>query len=211
MPDSNSPSWFDVPMKIAFTALTRPRISSGVSSCTSASRIDHADHVDRARARPAPPATAKQCVETARTPASPRRTPRDGGEHGRPTRRWMAWRASHSDISSAPTAGAARSRPRPHGPVCRMSRAKIGSSAVAPPSSTANRSSEMTPSTSGRARMKCTPANTDLQRGGSRGGGAAAYRRPRRRTAAPGTARRPPCTRRPGRPRTASRRAPDPR
>ena len=37
-------------------------------------------------------------------------------------------RASSSDITSAPTAGAARSRPRPHGPVLRMSRAKIGNS-----------------------------------------------------------------------------------
>ena len=29
------PSSFDAPMNTAFTALTRPRISSGVSSCTS--------------------------------------------------------------------------------------------------------------------------------------------------------------------------------
>jgi len=34
MPDSNSPSWFDVPMKSELTALTRPRISSGVYSCS---------------------------------------------------------------------------------------------------------------------------------------------------------------------------------
>ena len=34
-PDSNSPSSFEAPMKTALTALTRPRISSGVSSCTS--------------------------------------------------------------------------------------------------------------------------------------------------------------------------------
>ena len=33
-PDSNSPSSFDAPMKTEFTALTRPRISSGVSSWT---------------------------------------------------------------------------------------------------------------------------------------------------------------------------------
>jgi hypothetical protein len=53
-----------------------------------------------------------------------------------------------------------------------MSLAKIGSSAVAPPNSTANRSSEITPSTSLRSRMKCTPANSDFKLAGSRLGGA---------------------------------------
>ena len=38
-----------------------------------------------------------------------------------PTRRRMAWRASTAVISNAPTAGAARSRPSPSGPVCRLS------------------------------------------------------------------------------------------
>src|SRR5215472_9357872 len=33
-PDSNAPNSFDVPMKILFTDDTRPRISSGVTSCT---------------------------------------------------------------------------------------------------------------------------------------------------------------------------------
>jgi hypothetical protein len=55
MPDSNSPSWFDVPMKSELTALTRPRISSGVSSCTSEERTTtlttsaqrSADHIHR--------------------------------------------------------------------------------------------------------------------------------------------------------------------
>ena len=54
-------------------------------------------------------------------------------------------RASSSDIASAPTAGAARSRPRPHGPVWRMSRAKIGNSAPAPARNTAHMSSAMVP------------------------------------------------------------------
>ena len=43
----------------------------------------------------------------------------------------------------APRPGAARSQPRPAGPTCRMSFAKIGSSATAPPNNTANRSSVM--------------------------------------------------------------------
>jgi hypothetical protein len=34
-PARNSPNWLLALMKVALTALTRPRISSGVSSCTS--------------------------------------------------------------------------------------------------------------------------------------------------------------------------------
>jgi hypothetical protein len=41
----------------------------------------------------------------------------------RPAPRSSGWRASHTAIDSAPTAGAERSKPNPHGPVCRMSRA----------------------------------------------------------------------------------------
>jgi hypothetical protein len=37
-PDSNSPSWLDLPMKSEFTALTRPRMASGVRSCTNEKR-----------------------------------------------------------------------------------------------------------------------------------------------------------------------------
>src|SRR5271154_4508834 len=39
-PDSNSPSSLDAPMNIELTALTRPRIASGVSSCTSTWRTN---------------------------------------------------------------------------------------------------------------------------------------------------------------------------
>ena len=48
----------------------------------------------------------------------------------------------------------------PIGPAFRMSLAKIGSSAVAPPSRTAKRSSEIVPRIAGRERMKLMPANT---------------------------------------------------
>ena len=66
--------------------------------------------------------------------------------------------------------------PGPTAPTCRMSLAKIGSSAVAPPSSTANRSSEIAPSTTGRCRMKRTPANTVVQRHRLLGRAACAWR-----------------------------------
>src|SRR5690606_23727034 len=39
-PDSKSPSSFDAPTTTALTALTRPRILSGVSSCTSRWRTE---------------------------------------------------------------------------------------------------------------------------------------------------------------------------
>ena len=51
----------------------------------------------------------------------------------RPTLRSTGNRASHNDIISAPTAGAERNMPRPHGPVSRMSLANTGKSAVARP------------------------------------------------------------------------------
>ncbi len=35
IPDSNSPSWFDVPMNSELIAPARPRMSSGVCNCTS--------------------------------------------------------------------------------------------------------------------------------------------------------------------------------
>ena len=77
-----------------------------------------------------------------------------------PVPRSMGRVAKVSAIIAAPTAGALRNRPRPIGPTCRMSRANTGSSAVAPPSSTANRSSEIAPKTTGRARKKRTPSAT---------------------------------------------------
>ena len=65
----------------------------------------------------------------------------------RPTRPEIGQRASASAVTMAPAAGAARKMPKPSGPVRKMSRAKIGNSAVALPSSTANRSSSTAPST----------------------------------------------------------------
>ena len=157
-PDSNSPSWFDPPMNTELTALTRPRISSGVSSCTSDWRIttltmsaaptttnatsDSANDVDNPNTNVAAPYNATAPSSTW------------------PARRVIGQRVSATDSANAPAAGAARSRPRPHGPTNSTSFAKIGSSAVAPPSSTANRSSEMAPSTTGLLRTKRTPPSS---------------------------------------------------
>ena len=62
---------------------------------------------------------------------------------------------------SAPMAGAERNRPSPHGPVSRMSRAKIGSSAVAPPRNTANMSSDRVPRMMRSRRTKRKPPSSD--------------------------------------------------
>ena len=64
------------------------------------------------------------------------------------------------EAASAPMAGAARNKPRPQGPTIKISLANMGSKAVAPPNSTANKSSEMAPSKSLLCHTKCTPAKT---------------------------------------------------
>ena len=86
-----------------------------------------------------------------------------------PTRRAIGQRVSASAVTSAPAAGAARKAPKLSGPDMKMSRTKIGSSAVALPSSTANRSSKMAPSTTLCWPMKTRPLNSRLRSTGSRG------------------------------------------
>src|SRR5437764_8493200 len=50
-PDSNSPSWLEVPVVSECAALTRPRMASGVRSCTSECRNDDAEEVGGAEHR----------------------------------------------------------------------------------------------------------------------------------------------------------------
>src|SRR5262249_57802995 len=72
-------------------------------------------------------------------------------------------RASTTAVSSAPTAGDARRMPAPQGPMWRMSRAKIGRSAVTPPNRVAIRSNDMAPSTAWQRQMKRKPAISESQ------------------------------------------------
>ena len=120
-PDSNSPSWLLAPMKIALTALTRPRISSGVSSCTSVWRTTTLTMSTAPLMNSATIDSQNQCER----PNTMVVTPKMATHENRmvPARLRMVQRASTSDISNAPMAGAPRSRPRPSGPTCRMSRA----------------------------------------------------------------------------------------
>ncbi len=76
--------------------------------------------------------------------------------------------ASRPDISTAPTAGAARRAPRPCGPTCRISSAKIGRMATAPPNSTASRSSVIAPRKIGRVKRNASPARTLATSGSAR-------------------------------------------
>ena len=64
-------------------------------------------------------------------------------------------------IAKAPRAGADCSSPNPVGPTRSMSFAKIGSIAVAPPSSTANKSKDMAPRITGFAAIKWMPARSE--------------------------------------------------
>src|SRR5262249_18221415 len=75
-PDSNSPSWFDEPMNTELTALTRPRISSGVCSWTSDDRIttltmsDAPSSTSAASESGSDAETAKTIVATPNTPTA---------------------------------------------------------------------------------------------------------------------------------------------
>ena len=132
-------------MQMALTALTRPRISLGVSSCT----IDMRMTTLTMSAAPVTINATSDKIKLVETPNTSVARPYTATASNirRPTLRSTGQRVSTADISSAPTAGAARSNPRPVGPTCRISFANIGNSAVAPPSSTANKSSEIAPST----------------------------------------------------------------
>jgi hypothetical protein len=62
-PARNSPSWFDAPMNNPLTEVTRPRIASGVASCTSVMRITTLIMSDA-------PSTASAASATTKEPAS---------------------------------------------------------------------------------------------------------------------------------------------
>ncbi len=150
-PARKSPSWLDVPVNSEFTALTRPRMSSGVSICTSVKRITTLTASDA-------PSTASAAIDSRNDVDSANTMvamPNSATQKNmmRPICRVSGQLTSVADTATAPIAGAARNRPSPSGPVWNTSSAKIGSNAVVPPSSTANRSSEMTPRMIGECLM----------------------------------------------------------
>ena len=76
-----------------------------------------------------------------------------------PAGRSVGRTAKNPAMINAPTAVDALRIPRPTASVCKMSVAKIGSSAVAPPKSTANKSSKIAPRITFSLRMCAAPAN----------------------------------------------------
>ena len=130
-PDSNCPNSFDVPIKIISTAVTRPRISSGVANWVSVARMitlimslapsrNNAIR-ETVKLRDSP----KRMVKIPNPPTAQSSVGPDFPRNGRCAR--------STAITAAPAPGAVRNNPSPHGPVCRISRAYTGSSATAPP------------------------------------------------------------------------------
>ena len=144
IPLSNAPSSLDEPTNTDFTAETRPRMAFGEASRKMARRIttlvpSHS------------PATNSATSDSASIRDSPNTTmltpnPPTTISNAMPALRCGKKRPASSAAASAPAALADRSRPNPTAPTCSTSVANTGSSAVAPPKKTANRSSAMEPS-----------------------------------------------------------------
>ncbi len=131
-------------MKTISTALTRPRSSFGVISPTVVERM-----LTLIRStNPAMPSAATESSidrESPKTIMHAPKIPTTTSSVG-PARVWSGRRARMIPAASAPTAGALRRTPSPTGPTWRISRAKTGASAIAPPKRTAKRSSAIAPS-----------------------------------------------------------------
>ena len=155
-PDSKAPSSLEAPMKTRSTAPTRPRREGAVRSGASVPRID-------IETMSAPARAASATIESAKLVENPNtivKAPYSATTTSsvRPTRRFSGRPESTDPTTTAPIPGAARSSPLPNAPTCRIVWEKTGKSAVAPPNSTAIRSSEIAPSSAGVSKMKRTPA-----------------------------------------------------
>src|SRR5829696_151309 len=100
-PDSNSPSSLDAPMNMEFTALTRPRIASGVSSCTSSWRT-YTLTMSPAPNKASTAMDSQKCFETPKmTVATPNAATPPNIQ--RPAWRWMDLSPKVSATTAAPT------------------------------------------------------------------------------------------------------------
>ena len=112
-PDSKAPISLDEPMKIWFTAETRPSISGGRIACSSVLRIN-------TLTMSAAPLTASSTSDSQNQRDSAKTIMQSpnaatANRNVRPARRAAAAGRATTDISTAPTAGAARSTPEPLG------------------------------------------------------------------------------------------------
>src|SRR5581483_10001919 len=160
-PDSNMPICPAQLVNSEFTANTRPRVSSGVANCMMDCRTT-TDSIS-----PAPTIISMPNDSTVRSdnpkPMVAMPYTATAANMMRPAARVTGSRVSKEATTSAPIAGALRRRPKPQTSMCRMSRAKIGSSATTPPNSVATMSSDMAPSIAGSFQMKCIPAKIVAQ------------------------------------------------
>ena len=149
-PLSKLPSWFEAPTKIDDTALTRPRISSGVAICTSVCRTTTITMSQ--------PPSAISARTTARNPATARtrcRDPeaRDRRQHHRAgVAADRQLRQRHADRSGRRASGPSAARRARRARHAGYRAQKSATARSTPPSSTANRSSEIAPSTMRLAR-----------------------------------------------------------
>ena len=163
-PDSNAPSSFEARMNTDSSALTRPRSSGGVRSGASVPRIS-------TLTMSAPASTASATSDSGkwsrgRTRSSRRRTVPTAPNRMRPTRRRSGQRGQRDADQDRADARRRAQQAVAAAPTCSTSVANTGRSAVAPPNSTAARSSEMAPSSAGVARTKRMPAVTSRHVGG---------------------------------------------
>src|SRR5215475_3325428 len=113
-PDSSAPNSFEVPIKILFTDETRPRISSGVTSCTIDPRMITLTLSNAPRKK----STPSDNQNTFDKPNTIVATPNPVTHHSNvfPACFIGGRCATSRAITKAPTAGIARIQPRPTGP-----------------------------------------------------------------------------------------------
>src|SRR5215475_8139713 len=117
-PDSSAPNSFDVPIKILFTDETRPRISSGVTSCTIEPRIITLTLSNTPTKNNSASDNQKIFDKPNKIVATPK--PETHQRRARPACFIGGRCATTIAIAKAPMAGAARIQPRPTGPQCRI-------------------------------------------------------------------------------------------
>ncbi len=144
------------------TAPTRPRMASGVARLIRLERTKTLIMSDAPSTARAPSESRKLCDMPNTIVANPKIATAENILM--PDWRSTGQRESRSAVSAAPVAGALRRSPSPTGPTWRMSRANTGRRAVAPPSNTAKRSSEIAPKITGLCRTKRTPSLTRSSR-----------------------------------------------
>src|SRR3712207_6544697 len=118
-PDSRPPNSLEDPIKTLLTAETRPRIWSGVRSCTSVCRITTL-MLSNAPVKNSMANESQNDLDSPKTIVA-RPNPATARSRLRPARRIGGRCASSSAIQNAPMAGAARSHPNPVAPTCKIS------------------------------------------------------------------------------------------